>query len=120
LLAFSTEVYRPLKIYAMIWGTFWVLWCCVFQHFAKPSVFTRGFSFGILFFCSGALFSTIWRFSFFGFLVAFAVALGWLWARWVWSGPAGPGAFFAVFLDRRFGAQNGHMDLAQMHENKWF
>ena len=45
-------------------------------------------------------------------LVAFGVVLDCL---WVWSGRPGPGTVFAVFLDCRFGAQNGHMDSAQLH-----
>ena len=96
-----------------------MLWCFVFQHLAKPSVFVRVFSFEILLLCSGALFSTIWRFSFFGLLVAFAVALSCLWARRVRSGRLGPRIILIVFWGRPFGARNGHMDSAEMHKNKW-
>ena len=116
LLAFSIEVYRPLKIYTMILGAFWVLWCFVFQHLGKHGPFHSGFLLrnGVPFVwcCSGALCAERGRFSFFGLLVAFAVALGCLWARRVWSGRLGPGIILVVFLGRPFGARNGHMDSA--------
>jgi len=82
----------------MIWGRFWVLWCFVFQRFAKPIVFIKHVSLKIMLLCSGALFFTTWRIFFFGLLVAFAVALGCLWACWVWAGRPGPGTVFAVFV----------------------
>ena len=96
---------------------FLVLWCFIFQHLGKTCVFTRGFPFEFGLRCPGALFFSIWRSSFLNLLVAFGVVLGCL---WVWSGRPGPGTVWVVFLDRRFAAQNGHMDSAQTHQNKRF
>ena len=100
-----------------------MLWCFVFQHLGKHALFHSGFflrnGVPFLWCCSGALCADIWCFSFFGLLVAFAVALGCLWARRVWSGRLGPGIILVVFLGRLFGARNGHMDSAEMHKNKW-
>ena len=108
----------------MIWGSFWVLWCFVAQHLGKHALFYSGFflrnGVPFLWFRSGALCADVWRFSFFGLLVACAVVLGWLWARRVWSGRLGPRIMLVVFLGRLFSARNGHMDSAEMHKNTWF
>ena len=121
-LHFRSRFIDHLKSTRAFWGSFWVLWCFVFQHLAKHECFRSVFflrnGVPFLWCCSGALCADFSRFSFLGLLVACAVVLCWLWARRVWSGRLGPGIILVVFLGRLFGAPIGHMDSAEMHKNK--